>query len=284
MATNPAEICAQDGIATALHYVVNLAAEADQARTAMLEPYDAIALPKDHDIHRLEALTPTRNRPRGIYTTEVVEDFARAVNEQLDECVRTFVDSERWSATAVLNFSDDEGKQGHCDYLARLNVRPSPEWLALVGLQGQKFTQRGLIDFVEDWPHAIPGFTDLAGNSVTNSAAVAKFRAVAVDAQRTRYNTAEEMKTERGVLESIEARDADKWPALMTWACTPALGLQPITATVRLAVMTSHDTPTISARVVGFDTLREQVARNFAMLLTGKLDVAPFAGKFDPGV
>jgi len=271
-----------DGIASALRYFAGLASDAEATRAEVLGPLDTIALPDGYAIHKLEGLLPTRNRPRGTFATDVVDDFARAVNEHA-AFARTFVDAQEWSADGVLNFSGPGGAQGHCDFIARLKVTPSPEWLALVALHGRKFTQRDLIDFVEDWAHCIPGFGDLSGNSMTAAAAVSAFREVRVQSSKSSVNTTTPLKTEHGVLESIEARDAHKWPATMGWACTPALGLAPIVANVRLFVLTSHDTPTIAARVVAFMALRDQVARAFSMLLQSKLDAAPFAGHFRKG-
>jgi len=273
---------APDGIATALRHITGLAMDAEHIRNEALDGYNAIAIPVDYNIHKLEGLAPQRDRARGSYTTSLVEDFARFANEHKDT-TRTFVDAKAWGAAAILNWRAADGRQGHCDYMARLHVEPSPEWQALAHMHGQKFTQRGLIDFLEDWTHAIPGFSDFAGNSMTAAAAVAAIREVKVQTNKTSFNNAKDMQTERGMLESIEARDIDKWPATMGWACTPALGLQPIVASVRLSVLTSHDTPTIAARIVAFDALREHVAMNFSMLLASKLDVPPFAGHFDAG-
>lgn len=271
-----------DGIATALKLIVQNGVDAEAGRNMHLADYNAVAIPNDYSIHKLEGLSLTRDRSRGTYTTALLDDFARFANEH-NETTRTFIDARNWSAAAILNWKLD-GAQGHCDFMARLVIEPSPEWDALRRLHGMKFTQRGLIDFIEDWTHCIPSFGDLAGNSMTMPQAIAAIRDIKVASQKTNFNNAAEMRTERGMLETIEARDSDKWPAHMGWACTPAFALQPIVADVRLSVLTSHDTPTIAARIVAFDALREHVAHNFSTLLQSKLETQPFAGHFEAGL
>jgi uncharacterized protein YfdQ (DUF2303 family) len=276
---------AGDGIATALRDFANMAIDAENQRCNLLEEFDAIALPGGYTLHSLEKLSPFRSRSRGVYETQSLDDFARAANEPDDRwLVRTFIDAEQWSATAVLNWHLKEGSfPGHCDYLARLDVKPTPEWEALLRLHGAKFTQRGLIEFIEDWPQAIPGFNDKAGGSVTTPAALAAIRSIETQASKLTFNRAEEMKTERGVLDAIEARQLDAWPSVMGWACTPALGMPPIAATVRLSILTAQTPPMIATRVIGYEALRDQTARNFALLLNSKLDSPGFAGRFDAG-
>lgn len=100
----------------------------------------------------LEHLNVGRSRFRGSYTSDSLESFAEYVTANADEEAPAagFVDAKNMSARAFFNLGTTE-HPGHADWTATLKLQPTPEYAAMLGINGKRLEQRELVEWIEDW-------------------------------------------------------------------------------------------------------------------------------------
>lgn len=254
------------------------AVDASEIRANTLDAIGAIALPNHYNIHTLEPLQEMRNRFRGTYVTTSVEDFGNAVAEY-GAAARVYVDAERWTATAFFNLGTQD-LPGHGDNIAVLKLQATPEWKALESLDGKVWPQKTLIEFLEDWAPHLDNFRALDGSSPTYAQAIAALRRVTVEQGRRVSHDMEDMKRERGVLETVEVKAWGTFPSFASFTAIPATGLKPQQARVRIIANTDADMVSFRTRVVLFDALKLEVANAFREEVALRVSVPVFLGTF----
>lgn len=245
----------------------------------------SIAVPAGVEIKSLEHLLETPKHQRATYTTERLEDFCGYISqEQLTE-----------NNTAVFVLPDGSGAEGIIDYgtheaplwghhRARLTMKHTPEFAALLAASARDLSQRDLIDFLEDWQHVVTPFD---GDTATAlSTAIQKIQRIDVTAKATQTNTVGDMKHSRTAFEEIEAKSADGAPPsafAMTCQVYPCTRSRDVRA--RLSLKTGGDKPTFRLRIIGEDALRKDVAEEIDLEIRARLgkDVRTFVGSVKKG-
>lgn len=245
----------------------------------------AVAVPAGVEVKSLEHLLEAPVHQRATYTTERLEDFCNYVSEEhLTE-----------SNSAVFVLPDGSGAEGIIDYgthndplwghhRAKLTMKYTPEFAALLAACARDLSQRDLIDFIEDWQHVLTPFDGETATSVAT--ALQKIQRIDIKASATQTNTVGDMKHQRTAFEEIEAKSADGAPPsafAMTCQVYPCTRSRDVRA--RLSLKTGGDKPTFRLRIIGEDALRKEVAEEIDFEIRGRLgkDVRTFVGSVKKG-
>lgn len=242
---------------------------------------DAPAVLVGDKVITLEHLQGSRSRFRGRMETDSTEDFLRYVAAQAGEGLapQVFVEAAALGATAFFNLGTAEDP-GHGDHTARLGLRATAAFDALRQAAGQRFDQKGLIDWLEDWS----AFLTVTGDGQSLNTAIAAIRRMIIKATSEITSETRSLGATRSALEEIEARGAQQIPDGFTFTCEPYLGLPAITAELRLSVLTGGDKPALVLRWVRREDQQEAIAKTFRSLIASGLPAGTpaYIGTFKP--
>lgn len=240
------------------------------AHSAMTSMAEAVtALPNDFTVHDLEPYLLNRRRARGIMVTSDAAHFATYVDDQQQAGASVFVDADQMRAIAVLNLGipDDPG---HADNTAELKLRQTAAYAALLAIAtGRATAQKDVAEFLEDWHCQVECFNDAGDVPVPK--AIAAVRAITIEGLKKVAATEAQLSASRSSFEQIQATSEHPIPTTINFACTPYLGLPPRKFGLRLSIITG-DKPMISLRLVMHELHREEMAREFAALVTQAVD------------
>lgn len=243
--------------------------------------FKAVALPDRTTIVDLERFNEKRNRFRGTYKTNSVADFAEYHLVRRRAAAyepQTYVDADSLKATTFFNIE----ALGHCDDIAVLTLKQSHAYQALLSLDGKRFTQRGLVDWVEDW---LPNLTIYReGTVLGNAQAIAAIRTIEINATSKMESQVSDVGARRSSLEQIEASAKGGLPTSLLMELTPAEGLSQITAEIRIQCFEDGGKPAFALRVKSIDTLKELVAEDFVAKVRYKIGefAMIYRGTFTP--
>lgn len=228
-----------------------------------------VALPIDFALHDLEKFSECRRRARGTMTTSSVADFSAYVAANEHDHATVFVDQERMSAVAVLNFGSATNP-GHADNKAQLTLKKTAAYTALRGAAtGQGLKQQAVAEFLEDWPAQIECFND--AGLIAAPKAIAAVRKITIEAMRKLESAEQQLSASRSAFESVQATSTEPLPTTIYFKCVPYHGLEERHFVLRLGVQTGADKPLVTLRVVNQEQHDEDMASELARLVRGAL-------------
>lgn len=232
----------------------------------------------------LEKLNEGRSRFRGSYTSDSLESFAEYVksNATADAPAAGFVNAEQMSAKVFFNLGD-ESDPGHGDWTATLQLKPTPEYAAMLAANGRKAEQRAMVEWIEDWSSNISAIQK-DGSVITMAKAIAAIRKLTIKATSESTHQDKDFGARRSAIEDIEASADEGIPYALSYIVTPYTGLSQRTFTLRLSVLTGGDKPQLVLRPIGLESAIEAIADEFRKVLTSKIgDAATLhIGNFTP--
>lgn len=269
------------------------------ARAAMTLNHAAIrdgsesvaALPSGVDIRDLEIYAEHRRRFRGVFNTSSVASWVAYVQclataDPFRAGVPCFIDAEKARASIALDLLTLEGRPGHCQNQAIVNLKPVALYAALCELELRALGQREMVDFLGDWRNAWIAYSD--GLEVLGGmAALAALRQIDIKAHAVTGSETGNMSETRSSFASIEATSRTALPASFYFSVKPYAELTERTVIADLHIIPNDKAPTLKLRIRGRDELRESIAVEFgelvaAKLQAAKLDVLPVIGTFTP--
>lgn len=264
---------------SAIQMLQQTAIDADRLRIPPELDKRLIALPNDYNLHDLEAYHPERAQFRGTFDTQSIADFVAYVRARGGE---GYIDADRHQATVFFDLGTKDNP-GHARHRANLTLNKTAAYHALLQACGTKLDQRTLVDWLEDWSPNLLAFAQ-DGAHITLSNAVAAVRQVTIASKKETENTEGDFNAARSTLEEVEARSRLGLPAAFTFECEPYLGLPSRVFRLRLGVLTSHDKPTLTLRIVQKEAQDEAIAQDFKRVLIEEIgDKAPLTiGTFKP--
>jgi uncharacterized protein YfdQ (DUF2303 family) len=246
-------------------------------------------LHKDFALHNLEPYMSGRARFRGAFTTNMSSEFVSYFTQNHDEHTRIFINEDKLSAVAIFNIGDAE-HPGHCDHVARLTLKKTREFQAIIGLDSRiDLSQREMADWIEDWRDHITAH-DNNGEEIELKRVIAAIRNVEINASLTSEHSDGDFSAKKSTLEKIEAKSRHGLPNTILFHCHPYQELNTRDIPVRLRVATSNDAPRLSARIIGIEALMVSLQREFVSHLINLLNETEtrigqtiLIGEFDPG-
>ncbi|HFT7289082.1 TPA: YfdQ family protein [Proteus mirabilis] len=242
----------------------------------------AIVLPNDFKVSSLENLQEGRFRFRGEMKTTSISDFVKySIKNAIEEGVSCFIDANEMSAKTIFNIGTI-GEPGHADNTALVKLKQTSPFSALLKIDGVKYRQKELAEWLEDWRDYLMAF-DAEGNVLDIKQAISAVRRITIESTRSAEHEDHDFSAKRSVLESVEARSKDVMPTAFQFTCTPYDELKERSIKLRYSVLTGGDVPVLVLRIVQLENLEEQIAQEFRNLLCDEFDeseIETFIGKF----
>ncbi|EPF2927884.1 DUF2303 family protein [Vibrio navarrensis] len=187
--------------------------------------FPVAALPSSFDLHDLESYMPHRNMFRGVMETSHIEEFVRYHEEYQTEGIQCFISTERMSATTIFDIGTMM-KPGHCRHKAKLALRQTASYRALLEINGERLNQKKLSDWIEDYSTSIQVFST-TGELIENSIASAAVRNMKFESKAGRESNVDDFSHQQSEYESIAVRTKEEFPmpAVFKFTCQPYLGL-----------------------------------------------------------
>ncbi len=242
----------------------------------------AIVLPNDFKVSSLENLQEGRFRFRGEMKTTSISDFVKySIKNAVEEGVSCFIDANEMSAKTIFNIGTI-GEPGHADNTALVKLKQTAPFSALLKIDGVKYRQKELAEWLEDWRDYLIAF-DAEGNVLDIKQAISAVRRITIESTRSAEHEDHDFSAKRSVLENVEARSKDVMPTAFQFTCTPYDELKERSIKLRYSVLTGGDVPVLVLRIVQLENLEEQIAQEFRDLLCDEFDkseIETFIGKF----
>jgi len=230
------------------------------------------------EVQSLEHLEDQPYRQRVRYRTNRISDFVRYVEaEALEAETAVFVRPEGGGGVAIIDFgSHSDPRWG--EHRAHLDMKRTPEYLALLQVVERHQPQRGLIEFLEDWRDLISPYAralEEGGQDefLSVGQAITSVRRIEVKGTESQTTEDEDFRKIRSAMETVEARSRKgQLPAGFTFTCKPYPELQQRNIDVRISMLTTQNTPHFSLRIVGQGALDEAVAEEVELDITSRLN------------
>lgn len=213
-------------------------------------------------LESLERFMPSPSRYRGVYITNVLSEFVAYTNRHPGAAC--FVDDEAMNAVAYFDLGTPDAP-GHGDHRAILELHATAAYEAAQDASRQDFTQKALVNFIEDWSYCLRASKSDAPDAPTSS--IKEFlpgiRSINIKASLDATHADRDFGASKSRLEDIEANAKGTLPAVIYMSVTPYLGFEKRELRFRLQVRTDPDEPTLQLRLVGAEKLREDLATEF---------------------
>lgn len=226
------------------------------------------ALPSSFELKDLEQYMPSRSSYRLCYVTAIPSDFFEYAQEYDNANAKCFIDPEQMSANLVFDLGDIAAPQ-HQNHKAKLSLKKTEAYRALLSISGRSLQQKESGDFIEDWGDHLT-INSTSGEVMTPAQASKKLRDLTIEAARSVNSKVDDFGQQASGFDSIEAKNSDALPSFIDFKCTPFQGLTATNFQLRLSIITSEDRPKISLRVIKLEATQEEIAAEFkALVLAG---------------
>ncbi|WP_440105368.1 DUF2303 family protein [Acidovorax sp. BL-A-41-H1] len=225
-----------------------------------------VALPKDFDIHDLEAQKPNRRRARGAMSTAYVTPFAQYAIAYRQPGAAVFVDASTMQARAVLDLGTLESP-GHADNTAELKPIKTAAFDALLQLNGRARGQQELAEFIEDWGIVARLQFFREAEEVTLPKALAAIRSITIESARKQDSEVQQLSASRTAFESVQATSANPIPTLIYYTTKPYADLEERTFVLRLSILTGEKAPMLVLRIQNLEAHTEAMGNELAELV-----------------
>ena len=269
----------------------DVAAMADQYNTtevlndALSKAPAALVVPENFQLLNVENLRTVKARASSKFVTPSIDAFLSYSNERAGDAdnAGVFISSKTGevSARCVFNRGTFDAPC-HGDDYAVLCLRSTVEHSTLHRFNGQPFTQRQFVDFLEEWENHIT-FTDADGNEMSNSSAIAAFRRVTVERHNETAAHLEDMAETHSSMEQVEARSEFLLPSHFSFKCEPFEGLSEVTYICRVRGIFNDAKPQFKYRIFQESRVRKEIEGDaWERLVKGldPLNVEIYEGEF----
>lgn len=246
------------------------------------------ALPGDYEISSLERFMKNRTRFRAEVKTKDIATFVRyaVAHKPHDLNPSCFVDELNMSATVIFNMGDNLSP-GHGDDKAHLRLVRSSLYESLLNLVNKKLTQKEVAELLEDYSdNFLPATLNSEGEleDIAIKKAIASIRKIKISQNSEAEFTEANFQVQKSAFESIEAKSVETLPSYLKFKCIPFQGLQERTILIRLSILTGGSEPMLTLRIVKYEELTEDMAKEFESLLSEQLvqhNVDVYIGNFN---
>lgn len=262
---------------TAIKAIQQSQAVADVARQVSAVNIDRpiIALPSDIQLANVEQYFPTRRAHRGNMTTAMITSFVAFSDKSASDQAVCFVDPDGMKAVAIYDYENDEELPGHCIFTGNLQLKKTAEFVDFLDAvtRGKQWSQLDLAHFIEDNADMVTA-KNSDGIAIDLAKAISAIRRITIDSKTTATHEVGDMRSARSALETIAANSnpMDTLPAFFEFMFVPYLGLRSRLFTARVVAHLNASEPKLTLKAVRLDQSKQDMAEEFAELLTDKLD------------
>lgn len=238
--------------------------------------FEIATLPDAMSIFSLEKYQEQRNRFRATFATNTLADYINYVNQNNGS--ESYINAKNMSANTIFDIGDID-EPGHCEHKAGLLLVKSPEYSAILDINGQRLSQRALSEFLEDWSHYID-VLDANGEEMETRTAINSIRRITIESLLKGENQISNMSESKSTLETIEAKSGDApLPAWIYFECKPYEGFNNRTFAMRISVSTAHNDPKLRATIQTIEKHKAEMGSELAALIKeGSPDINTYLG------
>jgi len=240
----------------AIEKIQNLALNASKVETDMA----TIALPRDVSIESLEKYMDTPYSFKGRFITNYIDAFAGYINKQ-DQSI-CFIQTDIMQADAFFDLGTTE-EPGHGNHKASLKLSKTPAYARLCKLDDTTFSQRDLIEVLQDWRNYITP-VDIDGESIDIKKAVGALQTIEIKAESASEHTETDFTASRSALDKIEANSKGTTkPVGFIFTCQPYSEFTQRDFYLPMSIITTRDKPMLKLRIEQFEDIQYQIAIEF---------------------
>jgi uncharacterized protein YfdQ (DUF2303 family) len=189
-------------------------------------------------------------------------------SSQVSDPVPVFVDPDEMSAQAVFDLGSVTVPL-HADNKATVTLTKTAEYREFCRRNGESATQRTFAEWLEDWRDFITAYNS-EGEVLPFAAVIAAVRNYEVSEKNEAGSEEKNFGTRKTALSEVNAKNADRLPAFIDFACKPYKELSERKLSMRVAIRNGSD-PQFTVRAVQFETVQEDIATEFVDLLQDRL-------------
>ena len=245
--------------------------------------FPVAALPESYMVHDLEKYQPQRNQFRGVMSTSHIDEFIRYHQEYQVEGNQCYIDAERMYAITIFDLGT-QAKPGHCHHKAKIQLRKTAAFRALLEVNEAKLSQKKLAEWIEDYAEFVEVFsTD--GEKMDTPVASAAIRNMKFEAKAGRESSVDDFSQHQSEYESVAVRTKEEFPmpAVFKFKCEPYSGLDDRTFEMRMSTIGNE---ILLLRIKKLEQHEEEMGEEFLELLNQKFDdediaIDTFIGTFN---
>lgn len=234
-------------------------------RNAISNQQEAIALPSGFALHKITTHLQKPNRQTGSFHAEQLSDVLAYYNAHKDANSRIFVDSKDIGLTGVIDFGCVK-TPGHKEHKAIWKAKPSAVFERL--LRTNAWTQKDFAEFLED--HAVdlvalksPSVSESADNTINYTTAIQAARTITLESAKNRTQEIGSFSASASAMEKVSAKVEHGMPQYLKLAGAAYLGsssFMEVPVYVAVGLRTGDDKIGFSTRIMGLESIREQIA------------------------
>ncbi|WP_165311004.1 DUF2303 family protein [Vibrio ziniensis] len=240
------------------------------------------ALPQSFEVHDLEVYMPNRNQFRGVMSTANIDEFVRYHEDYQTEGNQCFINADHMSAITIFDLGTHKSP-GHCKHQAKLTLRKTAAFKAVLSINDERLSQKKLAEWVEDYSEFLQVFsTD--GEVIENSVASAAIRNMKFEAKTGRESNVGDFSQSQSEYESIAVRTKEEFPmpAVFKFTCEPYLGLPERSFEMRMSTIGNE---TLILRIKKLEQHEEEMSEQFkdnlgAEFVSEGIEISTFIGSF----
>lgn len=224
-----------------------------------------ILTPDNFQIINLERYMEFRTNYRYSFETTSIKDFIKYCSDYDQAGACCFVNQEYMSARTIFDLGTVE-EPLHQDNKAKLLIKRTAAYVALLAVNGSKMSQKDASDFIEDWADELVIYST-SGDSMSPTQAAASLRDLTIETARAVNSKVADYSESMSAMEKVEAKNKEYLPGEIKFGCIPYLHLKERFFTIRLSLLTSGDRPALTFRIIKLDSITEEIAEEFKDIL-----------------
>lgn len=263
----------------ALKLIQDTAIQSTVAQNAVLIGTATLATSGNFKLHDIERFMPLRRRFAATMETSSLADFVAYVKKKAEPIskVPCFISPESLFASAIFDLGDATAP-GHGEDRAKLVMKCTAPYAAMLSVDGGSLSQRALADFLVDWKDYLSPYdaTGTPGEHIYAplTRALEAIRSVTVVSKSEAESSVSDFKGSVSTFDEIEAKSRATLPSGFEFTGVPHLGLPPVTFLLRLAVLPGDgkSAPVLRLRIVQKEMMQERVLNDFKQVLISELE------------
>ena len=230
-----------------------------------------IALPHDYVLQNMEKFNAFRDELRGKFETSLITEFTKYAKIYAAEGSAAFVNVDSMTAVAIFDIGTTE-QPLHQRHKSSCALKKTAPFKTMLSVDGQRFDQRGLAEWLEDYAEYITPYGD-DGEAIDIKKAVEAIRTLKFEHTRGSEREVQNFAASQSEYEKMATMTKDSLviPAGFRFDCIPYQGLESRTFDMRLSIIKNE---VLSIRIKRLEETRELIAIEFKDKLLQSLEDA----------
>lgn len=241
-----------------------------------------IALPHDYVLQNMEKFNEFRDDLRGKFETSLIAEFVKYAKIYAAGGSAAFVDVDSMTAVAIFDIGTVE-QPLHQRHKSSCALKKTAPFKILLNVNGDRFDQRGLAEWLEDYAEYITPYGD-DGEPIENKKAVEAIRTLKFEHTRGSEREVQNFAASQSEYEKVATMTKESLviPAGFRFDCIPYQGLESRTFDMRLSIIKNE---ILSIRIKRLEETQEKIAVEFkdkllAALAEAKIEMPTYIGEF----